>query len=65
MGERIYYHQCPDCGFKQKSMAKKRIRCHKCGSTYREKTSRCSPPKPKEGDGRFKKASSRDEDGAW
>ncbi|MFB6143697.1 MAG: hypothetical protein ABEJ98_00155 [Candidatus Nanohaloarchaea archaeon] len=29
------YYQCPDCGFKQKSEAKKRIKCHRCGRSYK------------------------------
>ncbi len=28
------YYQCPDCGFKQKSQATKRIQCHRCGRSY-------------------------------
>ena len=28
------FYQCPDCGFKQKSEAKKRIKCHRCGRSY-------------------------------
>ena len=31
--ERIYY-QCPNCGHLQRSLAKKKIKCHKCGKIY-------------------------------
>lgn len=51
-----FYHQCPKCGHKQRSLAEKRVRCHRCGRTYTEKDHRCPPPRPKS-DGRFQRAS--------
>lgn len=53
----MYYHMCPECGRKQKSQAEERVKCHRCGRTYKEKSNRCSPPKPKKSDGVFQKAS--------
>ncbi|MFB6215832.1 MAG: hypothetical protein ABEJ72_02535 [Candidatus Aenigmatarchaeota archaeon] len=29
------FYQCPDCGYKQKSEARKRIKCHRCGRSYK------------------------------
>ena len=28
------FYQCPDCGYKQRSKAQKRVKCHKCGRSY-------------------------------
>ncbi|MFB6193150.1 MAG: hypothetical protein ABEK00_02765 [Candidatus Nanohaloarchaea archaeon] len=28
------YYQCPDCGYKQRSKAQKRVKCHNCGRSY-------------------------------
>jgi len=28
------FYQCPDCGFKQRSKAQKRVKCHRCGRSY-------------------------------
>lgn len=28
------FYQCPDCGYKQRSKAQKRVQCHKCGRSY-------------------------------
>jgi ssDNA-binding Zn-finger/Zn-ribbon topoisomerase 1 len=30
----MVYYQCPDCGYKQKSQAQKRVQCHQCGRSY-------------------------------
>ncbi len=30
----MVFYQCPDCGYKQKSKAKKRVECHRCGRSY-------------------------------
>lgn len=30
----MVYYQCPECGFKQKSQAKERIKCQRCGHSY-------------------------------
>jgi len=61
MRKKVFYHRCPDCGFKQKSKAEKRVKCHNCGSTYVEKSNRCAPPKPMDKDGKFRKASDIDD----
>lgn len=28
------FYQCPDCGYKQRSKAEKRVECHSCGRSY-------------------------------
>jgi tRNA(Ile2) C34 agmatinyltransferase TiaS len=28
------YYQCPDCGYRQRSKAQKRVECYKCGRSY-------------------------------
>lgn len=28
------YYTCPDCGYKQRSKAEKRVECHRCGRSY-------------------------------
>lgn len=33
MGEGVFY-QCPDCGYRQRSDAQKRVNCHRCGRSY-------------------------------
>lgn len=30
------YFQCPDCGYKQRSKAEKRVKCHRCGRSYKK-----------------------------
>jgi len=30
------FFQCPDCGYKQRSKAKKRVQCHRCGRSYKK-----------------------------
>lgn len=42
----MVYYVCPECGFKQKSRAKERITCHRCGRSYlrrKAKTARKTP----------------------
>ncbi|MFB6158154.1 MAG: hypothetical protein ABEJ95_00660 [Candidatus Nanohalobium sp.] len=31
------YYQCPDCGYRQRSEAEKRVKCHRCGRSYLKK----------------------------
>lgn len=40
LGEDGDYYQCPDCGFKQRSNAQKRIKCHRCGRSYERRTAK-------------------------
>ncbi len=52
------YYQCPDCGFKQRSKAEKRVKCHRCGRSYLKRDAKKTE---KSGDGtegffRFKKS---------
>jgi ssDNA-binding Zn-finger/Zn-ribbon topoisomerase 1 len=42
------YYQCPDCGFKQKSNAAKRIKCHRCGRSYLRRTAKQVEKSPDE-----------------
>lgn len=28
------FYQCPDCGYKQRSKAEKRVKCHRCDRSY-------------------------------
>lgn len=42
------YFVCTDCGHKQKSEAETRIRCHRCGSSYRPKDAMREPKRPDE-----------------
>lgn len=32
----MVYYQCPDCGYKQRSKADKRVKCHQCGRSYKK-----------------------------
>ncbi|MFB6204564.1 MAG: hypothetical protein ABEJ75_02885 [Candidatus Nanohaloarchaea archaeon] len=53
----MVYYQCPDCGFKQKSEAEKRIKCHRCGRSYKRskaKTFRKKTPDDDEKTGFFR-----------
>ncbi|MFB6245621.1 MAG: hypothetical protein ABEJ03_04730 [Candidatus Nanohaloarchaea archaeon] len=34
------YFQCPDCGYRQRSKAKKRVKCHRCGRSYKKSDAR-------------------------
>jgi DNA-directed RNA polymerase subunit RPC12/RpoP len=50
------YFQCPECGFKQKTKAEKRIKCHRCGRSYkkRKKHEASKEPDEEKGTGFFK-----------
>ncbi len=58
----MVYFQCPDCGYKQRSKAEKRIKCHQCGrsykksdaKTFKDKTSDMVEEKEEKGTGFFK-----------
>lgn len=30
----MVYYQCPDCGYRQRSKAEKRVKCHRCDRSY-------------------------------
>ncbi len=55
------YYQCPDCGFKQKSQAEKRIKCHRCGRSYLRRKAKTTEKTPDEGSG-FVKYQPKDDD---
>jgi rubredoxin len=58
------YYTCPDCGYKQRSKAQKRVQCHSCGRSYlkrKSKKTRSKLPR-KEEDLKFKKYSKKDRD---
>lgn len=40
------YFQCPDCGYKQRSKARKRIKCHRCGRSYKVSKAKKVEKKP-------------------
>ncbi|MFB6203980.1 MAG: hypothetical protein ABEK01_05810 [Candidatus Nanohaloarchaea archaeon] len=42
------YYVCPDCGFKQRSNAEKRIKCHRCGRSYKRSKAKTEDKKPDE-----------------
>lgn len=42
------YYVCPDCGFKQRSKAEKRIKCHRCGRSYKRSKAKKARKKPDE-----------------
>ncbi len=42
------YYQCPECGYKQKSEAVERIKCHRCGRSYKRRDAKVSEKKPDE-----------------
>lgn len=51
------YFQCPDCGYKQRSKAKKRVKCHQCDRSYKKsdaKKSTQKTPDEEKGTGFFK-----------
>lgn len=57
------YFQCPDCGFKQRSNARKRIKCHRCGRSYKPGKAKKVDKEPDEekGTGFFKFSKSETE----
>lgn len=42
------YYQCPDCGFKQRSKAEKRVECHRCGRSYLKRDAKKTDKEPDE-----------------
>jgi tRNA(Ile2) C34 agmatinyltransferase TiaS len=51
------FFQCPDCGYKQRSKAKKRVKCHQCDRSYKKsdaKKSKQKTPDDEKGTGFFK-----------
>jgi len=60
----MVYYQCPDCGYKQRSKAQKRVKCHKCGRSYlkrkAKKTKTKASKEETEGHTGFKKYSKKD-----
>lgn len=50
------YYQCPDCGYKQRSKAEKRVKCHRCGRSYLKRDAKKTEKSPDEekGTGFFK-----------
>ncbi|MCJ7429214.1 MAG: hypothetical protein MUP66_02375 [Candidatus Nanohaloarchaeota archaeon QJJ-5] len=42
------YYVCPDCGFKQQSQARERIRCHRCGRSYQVSAAKQATKQPDE-----------------
>lgn len=42
------YFQCPRCGYKQRSEATDRIRCHRCDRSYRRKNAKVVDKRPDE-----------------
>ncbi len=54
------YYTCPDCGYKQRSEAQKRVKCHRCGRSYlkrdAKKTREKSPGEEGTGFFRFSKS---------
>lgn len=52
----VFYH-CPDCGYKQRSKAEKRVECHQCGRSYKKSDAKKSgqkTPDEEKGTGFFK-----------
>jgi len=41
------YYQCPDCGYRQRSKAQKRVQCHKCGRSYLKRDAKKTTDKTK------------------
>jgi len=50
------YFTCPDCGYKQRSKAEKRVECHRCGRSYKKSDAKKTKQKKpsEEGTGFFK-----------
>lgn len=44
--DRHTYYVCPDCGFKQRSQATKRIKCHRCGRSYQVSKAKKAEKRP-------------------
>ncbi len=40
------YYVCPECGFKQRSNAVKKVKCHRCGRTYNPRKAKKASKKP-------------------
>lgn len=53
----MVFYQCPDCGYKQRSKAEKRVECHRCGRSYLKRDAKKTDdkkPDSKEETGFFK-----------
>ena len=52
----MVYYQCPECGFKQRTKAKKRVKCRRCGKSFLKKKAKKTRKKPdkEKGTGFFK-----------
>lgn len=51
------FYQCPDCGYKQRSEAEKRVKCHRCDRSYKKsdaKKTEGKKPDEEKGTGFFK-----------
>lgn len=50
------YFQCPECGYKQKSDAEQRVRCHRCGRSYQKRAAKrvTKQPDDEKGTGFFR-----------
>lgn len=46
----MVYFQCPDCGYKQRSKAEKRVKCHRCGRSYKKTDAKKSEDKTEDVD---------------
>ena len=46
----MVYFQCPDCGYKQRSKAEKRVTCNRCGRSYKKSDSKKSDDKTEDVD---------------
>lgn len=62
----MVYFQCPDCGYKQRSKAEKRVKCHRCGRSYKKSNVKKTQDKSDElddekGTGFFKYSKSEEE----
>jgi tRNA(Ile2) C34 agmatinyltransferase TiaS len=44
------YFQCPDCGYKQKSDAEKRVKCHRCNRSYKKSDAKTFQSKTSDAD---------------
>ncbi len=48
------YYQCPDCGFKQRSKAEERVKCHRCGRSYLKRKAKKTDKSGEGSDGFFR-----------